>query len=363
MFIHTHYVPILKFRQGEYLAMGRSSTAIKQWMTPLFELPTEPWDFEEKQPSKSMDEHLSQFGKRLSRNWKARCFVDSPYIGGSASVASGLHHLEHAFSLARAENCQAVPVVAIERDAAYKNAVATIVASDKRGACIRLSPDDFASGIPGKITSLLTAIGLKASDCDLIIDANDDVSSSPSSQAVVWKSQIASLPQLTEWRSLTVAGGSFPASLSPASSYRPHKDVKRDEWLAYKLLVKEKLARVPAFGDYSAASPKTFEMDPRLMDPNAKVKYTLNDEWRVVMGNQVKKNGRSQYQALCKTLITSLGTGWPGRSYSHGDEFIEDCAAGKGNGGSSTWPTVTTSHHAAAAVRGIATLFGVSPVP
>ena len=363
MFSHTHYVPILKFRQGEYLAMGRSSITIKKWMTPLFELPTEPWDFEEKKPSKSMDQHLSQFGKRLSRNWKARCFVDSPYIGSSATVANGMHHLEHAFSLARAEACLAVPVVGIGRDAAYKRAVATIVAADKRGACIRLSPDDFASNISGKISSLLTAIGLNASDCDLIVDANDDVSSSSSSQAVVWRSQIASLPQLPDWRSLTVAGGSFPATLSPASIYRPHKDVKRHEWLAYKALVKGKPVRIPTFGDYSAASPKTFEMDPRLMDPNAKVKYTLDDEWRVVIGNQVKKNGRSQYQTLCKTLISSLGKGWHGRTYSHGDEFIDDCAAGKGNGGSSTWPTVTTSHHTAAAVRGIATLFGVSPAP
>ncbi|WP_407353991.1 beta family protein [Luteimonas sp. R10] len=363
MFSHAHYIPILKFRQGEYLAIGRSSAAIKKWMTPFFELPTEPWDFEEKIPSKSMDEHLAQFGKRLARNWKARCFVDSPYIGGSASVASGVHHLEHAFSLARAEACLAVPVVGIERDTAYKKAVAAIVAADQRGACIRVSPDDFASNISGKIASLLAVIGLQASDCDLIIDANDDISSSPSSQAIVWKSLIASLPQLAQWRSLTVAGGSFPASLSPASIYRPHKDVKRYEWLAYKSLVRGKLDRVPTFGDYSAASPKTFEMDPRLMDPNAKVKYTLDDEWRIVMGNQVKKNGRSQYQTLCKTLIGSLGSNWPGRTYSHGDEFIDDCAAGKGNGGSSTWPTVTTSHHAAAAVRGIAILFGASPVP
>lgn len=363
MFSHAHYVPILKFRQGEYLAMGRSTIAIKKWMTPLFELPTEPWDFEEERPSKTMDQHLSQFGKRLSRNWKTRCFVDSPYISGAATVTSGTHHLEHAFSLARTEGCQAVPVVALQRDAAYKKAVAAIVAIDRRGACIRLSPDDFSSSIKGKITSLLTAIGLNASDCDLIIDANDDVSNSISSQSTVWKSQINSLPHLADWRSLTVAGGSFPASLSPASAYRPHKDLKRNEWLAYKALIKAKPSRNPTFGDYSAASPKTFEMDPRLMDPNAKVKYTLDDVWRVVMGNQVKKNGRAQYQTLCTTLISSLGSSWPGRTYSHGDEFIEDCSAGKGNGGSSTWPTVTTSHHVAAAVRGVAILFGASPVP
>lgn len=363
MFSHAHYVPILKFRQGEYLAMGRAATSIKKWMTPLFEIPTEPWDFEENRPSKSMDEHLSKLGKRLSRNWKARCFIDSPYIDGTASVASGLHHLEQAFTLARAEGCLAVPVIGIERHLIYKKAVSSIIAIDRRGACIRVSPDDFASNIAGKISGLLSTIGLNASECDLIIDANDDVSSSSNSQATVWKSQIASLPFLADWRSLTVAGGSFPATLTPTSSYRPHKDLKRHEWLAYKALLKGKVARIPTFGDYSAASPKTFEMDPRLMDPNAKLKYTLNDEWRVVMGKQVKKNGRAQYQTLCTYLIKSLGGSWPGPTYSHGDQFIDDCAGGKGNGGSSTWPTVTTSHHTAVAVRGIATLFGVLPVP
>lgn len=84
------YVPILKWRQGEYLAVGRTSETIKDWMYPLFEIPVEQWDFENEMPAKSLDDHLKNVGKRLATNWKKRpCLFDSPYLGGDDTVANG----------------------------------------------------------------------------------------------------------------------------------------------------------------------------------------------------------------------------------------------------------------------------------
>lgn len=54
MFDHNHYVPVLKWRQGEYLALSRLTATVMDWVTPLFEVPTEAWDFEAEAPAKSL---------------------------------------------------------------------------------------------------------------------------------------------------------------------------------------------------------------------------------------------------------------------------------------------------------------------
>ena len=359
------YVPILKWRQGEYLAVGRTSETIKDWVYPLFEIPVEQWDFENEAPAKSLDDHLKNVGKRLSTNWKKRrCLFDSPYLAGDDQVASGDHHLTHIFNLARAAACQAIPVTGIDRHMQYQQAVAGIIAVDGRGCAIRLLPDDLESNARGKIDGLIRLLGVSPEHVDVVLDAGADVSDSPTLQASVWQAWIAALPHVASWRSLTVAGGSFPATLSPSASYRPHGDVNRREWRAYSKLAAGSPVRQPWFGDYGCASPRTEMMDPRLFDPNAKIKYTINDMWRVVVGTQVKRHGRDQYRDLCNHLVTHLPMVFMGRSYSWGDAYIEDCANGVAStGGSSTWPSVATNHHLTKAVRDLASLSGALVVP
>lgn len=367
MFDHQQYVPILKWRQGEYLALERSDNSIKDWITPLFELPLEPWDFEEKKAKKTLEEHLEKFGSRLKKKWGSRrCFVDSPFQPGTAKVNGSTHHMVEIFSLARSEGASPVPVTGLQRVKQYQKAVADIMKVDKRGFCLRLTPKDFDTQTPSiasRIGELLKELNTSPASADLIIDSADDIAGTGSAQANTWSSMLGSIPNLLEWRTLTVAGGSFPSSLAPASSFRPFADVKRREWISYRKLVALKPKRIPAFGDYSASAPHTELIDPRLLDPNAKIKYAIDDHWRVVMGKQVKRHGREQYQDLCVALISSKPTAYAGRTYSWGDGFIRDCADGKGNGGSSTWPTVATNHQAAKVVRDLANLFGSSKKP
>jgi hypothetical protein len=98
MFDQNHYVPVLKWRQGEYQALVKLDPAIKDWITPLFEIPKETWDFEKQAPTKDLDDHLAPFGKRLKAKWGIRrCFVDSCYLSNDSTIASGTHHLDHIF--------------------------------------------------------------------------------------------------------------------------------------------------------------------------------------------------------------------------------------------------------------------------
>ncbi|MGB0399975.1 MULTISPECIES: beta family protein [Stenotrophomonas] len=359
------YMPILKWRQGEYLAVGRASEGVKDWIHPLFEIPIEQWDFENEAPAKSLDEHLKNVGNRLAKNWKARrCLFDSPYLAGDDTMADGQHHLERVFDLTRTAGCQAVPVTGIDRHADYQQAVARIIARDDRGCGLRLVPDDLEGRGLTRIPALLKLLGLAPGQVDLILDSSADVADSPTLQSTTWQAWIAAVPDLVDWRSITIAGGSFPASLSPSSNYRPHGDVNRREWRAYTRLAGSRPDRMPWFGDYGCASPQTELMDPRLFDPNAKIKYTTDDQWRIVVGTQIKRNGRDQYRDLCNHLVSEPPVVFMGRGYSWGDEYIEDCANNvSSTGGSSTWPTVATNHHLTKVVRDLANLAGASSVP
>jgi hypothetical protein len=362
LFDHRHYVPILKWRQGEYQALLKLESSTKDAITPLLEIPEEAWDFENEQPKKTLDEHTEKFGKRLKEKWGARrCFVDSCYLDPSARCQDGTHHLSRLFALAEAEGCNAVPVTGLTREQLYQQSVASIVDAYGRGVCLRLTSDDYDGvDIKVSITNLLAALSVSPVDVDLVIDSKEFVPHSASAYANAVLSYIQQTPYINRWRSLTVAGTAFPAVLSSAE-YKPHGKAKRYEWLGYKVLI-AKLGdgdRVPSFSDYTVAHPQTGKLDPRLLDPNAKIKYTIEDEWFVVIGSQVKKNGRSQYRNLCDSIINNIPNIFDGEKFSWGDSYIYECSTNVSKvttGGTSTWPSVTNNHHMSRVVFEISSL-------
>jgi hypothetical protein len=361
MFDQQHYMPVMKWRMGEYQALMRLSDDIKDRVTPLFELPTEAWDFENEQPAKSLDEHFEKFGSRLRQKWDGRrCLIDSPYYDGATCMASGIHHLEHVFNLVRANEGNAIPVVGLDREADYVSAVKSIAKTDGKGVGVRLAVDDFQPNLPLKLHSLLAEVDVSNNDCDLMVDCAEDVAFSSTAQGLVWKALLDQVPDRNAWRSLTVASAAFPAAL-PAGTFRPHGTAPRHDWLGYKALVSSlpEGYRIPSFGDYVVAHPNTELMDPRMFDPNAKIKYTIDDAWFVAMGVQVKKHGRGQYASVCRTIVEAKPPVFDGADYSHGDDYIDKCANhGGSTGGPSTWPTVASNRHITKVVRDVASLFG-----
>lgn len=365
-FDETHYVPILKWRQGEYQALTKLDEAVKDRVTPLLEIPKETWDYENEKPSKSLDDHLSTFGKRLHSKWKDRnCFVDSCYIAGNKTMDDGTHHLERLFDLARGAGAKPIPIVGLSRTPAYVGSVKNIIAVDKRGLGLRLTDDDFNADLPNKLDKLVKALGVSKDAVHLIIDTGPKLGGDAAALASLWTQLLAQVPHKNSWATLTVAGSSFPLNL-PSSTYRPHGIAPRCEWLAYKQVAincKQSQTRVPTYGDYSCAAPNTSDLDPRMIDPNAKVKYTTTDSWFITLGMPVKANGRGQYQALCNRIVNHKPRVYSGRKFSFGDGYIADCDAGLGTGGSSTWPCVASNHHITMVTRDLSNYHAVSSTP
>jgi hypothetical protein len=96
-FNHTHYVPILKGRAGEYGALQVMTAEVKAALTPLIEIPPVPWDFDDDQPAKTIDEHLQKVNRKISQSWGAErpLFVDLLWIPSDERMAGGEHPLTY----------------------------------------------------------------------------------------------------------------------------------------------------------------------------------------------------------------------------------------------------------------------------
>lgn len=68
MFSDKHYVPAIKWRQGEYGALEDLRTHHKAELTPLVDVPPTPWDFAEERPTKSIDAHTARMPIRWRRH-------------------------------------------------------------------------------------------------------------------------------------------------------------------------------------------------------------------------------------------------------------------------------------------------------
>src|SRR6266498_1429307 len=114
MFTHCHYVPCLRWKQGEYKAVSLLSSSASAMVTPLIEVPEKGYDFETRSDKKTIDEHLAPFPKRVATHWKKRpCFVDLRLIAATERLKKGVHPAAHVFDALEGHDCAAVPVTGL----------------------------------------------------------------------------------------------------------------------------------------------------------------------------------------------------------------------------------------------------------
>lgn len=338
---------------------------VKDRITPLLEIPPIGYDHEQQKASKTINEHLSEFGKRLGQKWGGRrCFVDLQLIGCDTMMAGGQHCVGYVFARARENQCAAVPVIRLSSTTSFVAAVGAVIELDERGVCLRLLLPDFdRPNFAVDIANLLTTLKVDAGETDLIIDfgAHSYQSNTVFNQAVT--AMFKMLPNLPHWRTLTIAGTSYPQLVTQVigSPKDPQLEVSgtinRREWIAYKSLVEHlgTETRIPTFGDYAASHPDIIEMDMRVIKPLAKLRYTIDDAWHIGIGRTIKTHGFGQYQGLCTTLVARPY--YSGPMTSAGDNYIYYCSQGtEPTGNLTTWVWVSTNQHLTKVVADLSNL-------
>ena len=358
-FDHHHYVPCLRWKLGEYQAVLRLGEDSKDALTPLIDVPEIGFDFEERKPKKSVDEHLAPFAKRVDQKWHDRpFFVDLKLIDGRLRMGDGRHPVSFVLDELRERGCLAVPVFGFDRDSEYQKAVQDAAARDARGICLRVSVEEAAKGIEPKVNSLLEETSTVMGDLDLVLDLGAPNFIPIEGFTRLVKRIIGRIPQLDQWRTFSIISTSFPASM--AEIKESPKTLQRYEWLLYRRLIDDLGAeglRLPTFGDYGINHPDVVDLDMRFVKPSASIRYTIDDSWFVIKGPNVRDHGFAQYRNHCRELVSSPE--FMGPDFSFGDGYIAQCAAGIASTGNlTTWRQVGTNHHLQKVVADVASLNG-----
>ncbi len=358
-FGQRHYVPCLRWKQGEYQAIFRLKAETKKQLTPLIEVPEAGWDFETGADAKTLDQILAPFAKRVEQKWgREACFVDLRLLDPDANMPNSTHPVDFLFADLRRHGCAAIPVTGCERTHKYQRAVRRAAAKDGRGICLRLSLTQAArKDASSTIDELMRELDTRIDDGDLVLDLDAPASFLPIDGFLkLLSAVIMALPYRNRWRTFTLMGTSFPQTMGALQT--GCQLLRRYEWIAYKRIAAELLkasCRVPAFGDYGIAHPKVLHIDMRTARPAASVRYTVDDAWYILKGKNVRDHGFSQYHDLCKLVVSSPHfTG----HLSEGDKYIAACAhRNVKTGNLTTWRWVGTNHHVEKVVFDIANFF------
>jgi|JI7StandDraft_1071085.scaffolds.fasta_scaffold17549_6 hypothetical protein len=359
MDIPNYYVPLLRWRAGEYRALKRLSDTCRQRTVPLIEVLPPDYDFALRQPKKHIDEQLKPFAKQVEDHWLHRpALIDAVQIDPTTRMGDGRHPLTFIFDEARAKGLNLVPVTALDRDAAYQLSVQGIVAASGRGIGLRCGLDEALDpDFEANVRTLIAQLGCPENGVDILLDLGNPKFDPQEPLIAIIATVLSSGGVFASARSVTILAASFPDSLM--SLQHGLDTLPRREWLLYKALMAalSDSVRRPGFGDYVVAAVEFPKGDMRFMRGSPNVRYAIEDAWLVAKAKRQKSNNNHAYPGLCGAIIASGG--FAGSAFSEGSKYIEGCRLGTEKmGNPTTWKWVATNHHITKVVADLARLSG-----
>ncbi|MEK9158093.1 MAG: beta family protein [Patescibacteria group bacterium] len=358
MFDHKHYVPILRWKAAERDALLKLKPSEKEMITPVFEFimpqPKAPkQDEKAKTPEEQREESINKFQlsilempEQISKYWgRTPVFIDMRLIDGSirAEALERLLALGTNLDLFMIPVVNIIPVIDFESDIKTRAVAIKFAKQGKHGLCLRLSPLELNSpSFADDIDKFVAKSGLLKKDIDLLVD-----------QGLIGEGDsteigLANIPDLKEWRTLTLIGGSFPPDLS---KFLIGADtIERYEWSGWLKEINKNLKRKPSFGDYTILHP-IYREPVRGAIPSASIRYTLKDRWLIMRGQGGAKKNHSQYLANARLLKEHAD--FFGENFSYGDGYIAEKSKdlnSKETGSARTWLTAGINHHLVCAI-------------
>jgi hypothetical protein len=344
--INKFYMPILKTKQGEFLALSLLNRSIQGYVVPLIEVTNIEFDNEENTTPKTIEQHLDTVTERIEKKWgRSNAFLDAHLLNDT--TPGGMNPVTYIYNRLSAGIAFPSPVLRLSTPESIKNAISGIMADNNlKEAAIRIFIADLmVQEFSENIRELLDYFKLDPSRVHIVLDlAGADFSNSEDFTDSILD-QLKTFPEFLNWKSFTVCGGSFPkTNLLKAGE----STVPRGEWTFYRKLIskikEQEFNRHINYGDYGIIAPGHFKFDFKKMDRSANIRYTHDDVWFVVKGNSIKLNGNGQYIGLAKDIVKS--DYFLGEHFSDGDSHLKKCTLKDGKAGNTTvWKKVGFNHH------------------
>lgn len=338
-FDENHYVPVLFTKRAELTALSKLPDDLKAGISPLFVIPPVEIDPDTGKQKKTTTKHIEKIATNLVKNWGLNpAFVDTQFLF-DAPLMNGQHPLESIVEDSRKLGLELVPVISNAPSDALLGALAKLSCSE---VCLRVNVSDWVDFTP---KPLLDQIGLPESSVHLILDRSDD--GSPLARKIM-ATHIIKLENATVWKTVTTLGTSMPDPLPNESQLI---EVDRVEVNDHEALRAGSVAapRKPSYGDYTITSPEPLtDIDPRLIQISAKLKYASETNWIIARGDLFKGHaGRSKgASAFQPVAIRIMQHNAFGNASDGPDEWIRNAAADPSNGGNpETWVRIGVWRH------------------
>jgi hypothetical protein len=343
-----HYFPILKGKAGEFRALRELTAAVRDHITPLIDVARVPVV----DRPKPLELHLNKTINGVAKSWGSGrpIFIDLFDLDLKARLDGGEHPVRYTIGRLQALGVEAIPVVGLDRDKHYEEAVRESCAKVD-SVVIRLLAEDLeaAGTLESEVTRLLKAAKVPDDRAQILFDLRSlrDLDITRYSALVI--RAIRALPKAREYSSMIVAGSGVPQSLAEAVQADSLGRIPRRELELWRRLRSTPgIARRPSFGDYGVVHPDNLDLNPKAITLAASIRYTSADALVVVRGKAFKSHpdGYGQYHSL-SSIIVALPD-FRGAGFSWGDRRLAECAAGTwGPGNKTSWVSIATSHHLA----------------
>ncbi len=350
-----HYVPVLRWKEAERGALSQLDARDSDHITPLVELV--PENFVRNDKRLCNDAAMYWVAGQLRQCWDERpVFVDLLNLPPILIPQSG-KCLAQLAEYAGFWRFSLIPVTGLHRESSYNTAVRNVAERMNYGACLRLTLEDVHSApVDQSVSELLSVVGLKHSEMDLIVDCETVDSSSPD-----FDDLCRSIPDVEKWRNFVVTGGAFPKDLSAYRKNERHS-IPRLEWTSWRDRAFEASAdtRLPNFSDYTVQHAQYSTGRPGRMRYSASIRYTIADCWTVMRGEDVfRKGGPGFHQYPDLAIMLCDLPQYCGEGYSSGDRYIKEMSLqAVETGAAAQWLQAGINHHMTFVVRQLASLSG-----
>ena len=330
MFDHKHYVPILRWKRAEWVALGDLTMDDRKHVTPVVEPTPRSFQARDNKPAPDPADVLTKNAVDIQKHWgEAPFFADLWHLDPALRVGNGTHPLEFLAEQARSRSLALIPVTGLDRDRGYQRAVASIIATDSRGACIRIHPAEVQSpDFSRNLSGLLNTLRLGMRDADCLLDYQVWQQGAPTIATLT-----SAIPRIDFWRTFTVASGAFPRDLT-GFTIGQHC-LPRFDWMGWRSQISNGPIpqRLPAFSDYTIQHA-VFAEPPERANFSASIRYTSDDHWVIMRVRAFSKitapvtiSGRRMHNCCApevsivgkiSALATSISIRWQHRRYARG---------------------------------------------
>ncbi len=367
--MNSIYVPILKAKEGEFVALIHLSERASNQIVPWFDVPQLDNDTRIKSEARSespIESFLNKKALAIADAWLGKpifceskpIFMDLPRWAPNAQTESGEHVIPYFRNQLESLGVIVNPVVKYDvwGDPVYVNAMKGIRLENGRSFCIRLNMDvDTVEDIKAepdyvveRLSNIIEQLSINPSETYLLIDFGDVSGHVYSIEEMLdIAKQSISLIQGIGFFKIMLAGSSLPPFISLAVKEQNSTGlVLRKEMMIWQALLSETPSINIIFADYGVRNPNSNDGSKGGRNTNGKIRYTIDKHYFIARGHSLYDAdfGFEQFCDLAKIVFNSGH--YLEKAFSWGDKqiFLHSNPANK-TGSQTTWISIDTNHH------------------